>query len=160
MMELFRIYEEHNLFSVLIPPFFEEADWTRIVSPRGFIWIQGQRIGPPANIEAHVAQTVFDDDVAGLRCSISLMEYDISIPATEFLRLVHSAFPGGIDFVHSEKHQPPGLRLSSIPERSQRWVMEQNQIDLVFHRPWQGERSIITSASRELVETIVDRFRD
>lgn len=160
MMELFRIYEEHDLFSVLIPPFFEEADWARIVPPRGFIWIQGHNIEPPEMFEAHVAKTVFDDDVADLRCSILRLEYDISIPATEFLRLVHSAFPGGIDFVHSEKHQPQRLRLSCIPERSQRWVMDQNQIDLVFHRPWQNEPSIITSASRELVETIADRFRD
>jgi hypothetical protein len=155
--QFFQIKEDERLFNTLLPPFPDGA-WTEILGQSGFVWICGPYVDLSGKLDSLVANSIFGTDDLDLQCSIHRMELDVSIPTARFLQFASRCFGHGIDLVHSEKHQPSGFRLSKI--KRFRWpeMMEQNQINLILHRPNLGEPSLVTSARPEVLHAIIERL--
>ena len=157
MNEMLEISEEGGLYSTLLPPFNQEA-WPKIVPSVGFVWISNPSMNLTGEMDPIVGRLLFGSMDVDVQCSIHRIEFDVSISAVEFLRIVEAKFRHGIDFIHSKKQQPHGFRLSSIPRSNWPGVMINNQIEFVFHRPAGGEPSLVTSCEKDTLISIVERF--
>lgn len=158
MSQLLELREDHGLFSTMLPV-FDRSAWHSIIKPTGFIWICTPVLDLPDGLNALVSNALLGTVVPELQCTVHRMEMDVSISADRFLSIVDTVFPHGLDFIQSDKPQPDGLQLSSIPVHHRPRVMAMNDITLTFHRPGGGEPAIITSCDRDVVVSIIESFR-
>ncbi len=157
MKDILKLCEAGGLYSTVLPA-FDHRFWPIIVSESGFVWINSPFVDLSGEIDSIVSKLLFGSPEIELKCLVHQIEFDVSIPAIEFLHVVEPAFPHGLDFVLSEKRQPPRLRLTSISRTNWPSLMVKNQISLVFHRPGGGEPSLITSCNKNIVASIINRF--
>jgi len=157
MNRFYNVVEANGVFETVIPP-FDNTVWPEIVPEQGFVWIRNPRVEIAGKLDSILAQALFQTNTIDLKSSLHRLEFDISIPAVDFLRFAESKFTQGIDFILSEKHQPADFQLSSIPKHRWHEVMLQNQISLVFHRPAGGEPSVVMSPSRDGLNLIIERI--
>lgn len=157
MSEFFKIANENGVFKTVLPP-FDSQDWPHIIPTQGYVWIKNHPFEFPDQLNSLVSNAIFKTEALDLKCSIHRLEMDLSIPASDFLRFAETTFQHGLDFILSEKHQPSGFQLTSIPESRRPDVMCENQIILTFHRPAGGEPSVLISPKKEILKSIIDRF--
>jgi hypothetical protein len=156
MYPYYELQEADGIFTAVLPS-FHDYTWPDIVSPSGFVWIANPVIDLSGKLDSIVSNCMFGTSDVDLKCSTQRVELDISIPAVDFLRITRTTFARGIDLIHSDKHQPVGFRLWSLPRAKWHNVMMQNQIRLILHRPDGGEPALLTSTNRELLLSIVDK---
>lgn len=156
MHRFYHIEEVDGVFETVLPP-FDHTAWPEIVPEQGYVWISNPGLEIAGKLDSILSQALFQTDAIDLKSSIHRLEFDVSIPAADFLQFAASKFTQGIDFILSEKHQPAEFQWSSLPRHSWPGIMAQNQITLVFHRPAGGEPSKIISPSRDILKKIIDR---
>lgn len=157
MHEWLNLSEKDGLYTTILPPFADQA-WSDVVPSTGFVWIRNPYIDFTGRLDSIVRGTLFGAVDFDLRCSVHRIDFDISIPAMDFLRLAGKVFPHGLDFIHSAKHQPASFQLTAIPKSRWPSVMASNQISLLFHRPASGESSLVTSSQPHVLTSIIERF--
>ncbi len=157
MIEFFKVNVEDGVFKTVLPP-FHNKDWSKILPNQGFTWIHNPQVELSGQLNPLLANAIFNTSDLELKYTFHRLELDISISTIDFLRFTESIFSHGIDFVLSDKHQPAGFSLYSIPEFKWAEVMLQNQIIFAFHRPAASEPSLLTSPSEESLNSVINRF--
>lgn len=157
MTQLLRLAEDAGLFQTILPPFGADR-WKDVIDPSGFVWIDTPWLDLMGKLDSIVGNVLFGNEKLDLRCAVHHLELDVSVPASDFLKIVEPTFSHGLDFIQAGRHQPPGLQLSSLPRSQWPHIMSANQIRLLFHRPTGGEPALVTSCHREVVRELIERF--
>lgn len=157
MHRFYHIEEVDGVFETVLPP-FDHTAWPDIVPEQGYVWISNPGLEIAGKLDSILSQALFQTDAIDLRSAIHRLEFDVSIPAADFLHFAESKFTQGIDFILSEKHQPAEFQWSFLTRHSWPDILAQNQITLVFHRPAGGEPSRIISPFGDILKKIIDRI--
>ncbi len=109
-------------------------------------------------IEQHLPP-LFDPSCRVESVQVKRLEMDVSLPSTEFLRLLPSFAGRGEDLVQAIRPLPPQLSVAELKPESKARVFREVGIVLQFYLPHPHEHAVVTSPSRDVLERIVTSLR-
>ncbi|ADV62990.1 hypothetical protein Isop_2416 [Isosphaera pallida ATCC 43644] len=89
---------------------------------------------------------------------VKRLEMDVSLPTSEFLRLLHFYSGRGLDLVQAARPLPPQLSVADLKPESKARIFREVGIVFQFYLPHPHEHALVTSQSREVLEKIVSGF--